>query len=471
VRRVFGRPRRTACWKENFVQTRKRIRLTFLVGALVLSSLVGAAPSSAVTATKPVIDSGAKGKIAGSGATFPWSQYDEWFADFTAANPSIFKSSNVDAGLVLDYTGGGSSAGVTNFKGTDRQKATQMFSGTDSVLSSTDRTNINTAVGAGNWSVVPMTAGPIAMVYNLPGLKQKVNASSSKKVKATLKLNGEIVCGIYSGQIQQWDDEKIAALNPLITNLPNVDIGVVARSDGSGTTFIWASYLMKSAATAQKACGYHSGFTSNTSTDFSASVGTLTPAKTAPGDYFGAMRASLGAASISGQSGNAGIASYVDATSNTIGYVELAFAKANDLSIASLETKSKSGGKFRYLQPSLATAAAALAAAAATEDPVNPSTSFVQPVFATGTNSYPIVGYSWLIIYLDWHSGGSIASKGQVQGLTHFLNWAMTTGQLSSHLYSEGGVQCYLPLPSAVRALVITELKKVKYDDTLLVWN
>jgi hypothetical protein len=76
-----------------------------------------------------------------------------------------------------------------------------------------------------------------------------------------------------------------------------------------------------------------------------------------------------------------------------------------------------------------------------------------------------------LIIYLDWTSGGSLASKGQVQGLTRFLNWAMTTGQLSSHLYSEGGAQCYLPLPSTVRALVITELKKVKYDDTLLVWN
>jgi phosphate transport system substrate-binding protein len=453
------------------VQTRKRIRLTFLVGALVLSSIVGAAPASATVATTPVIDSGAKGQIVGSGATFPWSQYEKWFADFTAANPTNFRTSNAGAGLVLSYTGGGSGAGLTNFKGSEKYKPTQMFSGTDSVLTSTNRSDIDTAVGAGNWSVVPMTAGPIAMAYNLPGLKQKVSASSSKKVKATLKLNGEIVCGIYSGQIQKWNDSKIATLNPLVTNLPNVDIDVVARSDESGTTFIWSSYLMKSAATEQKACGYHSGFTSNVSANFNASVGTLTPSKKIPGDYFGAMRTALGASQITGQSGNDGIAAYVDAHSNTIGYVELGFAKDSGLSTAAMETKSQSGGKFKYLQPSLSTAAAAIAAAAATEDPVNPSTSFVQPVFATGTNSYPIVGYSWLIIYLDWHAGSGLATKGQVQGLTRFLNWAMTTGQTSSHLYSVKGTQCYLPLSSTVRALVITELKKVKYDGTLLVWN
>ena len=117
--------------------------------------------------------------------------------------------------------------------------------------------------------------------------------------------------------------------------------------------------------------------------------------------------------------------------------------------------------------PSATTAAAALAAAVSVEDPINPSTSFVQPVFAAGTGSYGIVGYSWLMVYKTWVSGGTDATKGQVQGLVAFLNWALTTGQ--SKLYTSDGVQGYAPIPSAARTTAVSYLHTITYDGTA-VW-
>ena len=441
---------------------------SLLAGLVLATTLAGTAG-----ATAPTIDDGAKGKITGSGATFPWNQYTKWFEYYrNYVNPSKFGTSSASK-LVLDYTGGGSGAGVTNFKGSDRKKETQMFSGNDGVLSSSDRTAIDTALGVANdYIVIPMTAGPISVAYRFDGLKQKVSASSKKTTSATLRLNGEVLCGIYTGSIKKWNDAKIKALNPLITNLTETDIIVNGRSDSSGTTFIFASYLGKSATAAQKNCGYESNFVSNTSTTFSGTAGTFTPVKTQPGTYFGAMRTANGAAAIVGGDGNAGVAANIAGSNFSIGYVELSYAVANDLKSAAIETKSKftSGAnknKFNYVLPSATTAAAALAAAVSVEDPINPSTSFVQPVFAAGTGSYGIVGYSWLMVYKTWVSGGTDATKGQVQGLVAFLNWALTTGQ--SKLYTSDGVQGYAPIPSAARTTAVSYLHTITYDGTA-VW-
>jgi phosphate transport system substrate-binding protein len=310
--------------------------------------------------------------------------------------------------------------------------------------------------------VIPASAGPIAVIYNLPGLKQKISSTSTSTTTATLRLNGETLCGIYAGQIKKWNDAKIKKLNPLITNLPSSNINVVGRSDGSGTTFIFNSYLGKAATASQKQCGMHSNFTSSTEANLNDDAGTFTPVTTAPGTYFSAIRTANGAAAITGKSGNGGIAPYVKATNNAISYVEASYASKYSLSTAAVAAQSKRSGAKVYLQPTTATVAAALKAAATVEDPTNPSTAFVQPVYATGVNSYPIVGYSWLMFYHEYSSAN--VTLGQVQGMIAFLNWALTDGQSSMYLYKG-----YSPIPVATRAAAIAELHKITHNG-VVVW-
>jgi ABC-type phosphate transport system substrate-binding protein len=184
------------------------------------------------------------------------------------------------------------------------------------------------------------------------------------------------------------------------------------------------------------------------------------------------MRTALGTAAIVGKSGNGGIAPYVKSTVGSISYVESSYADKYSIATAAIETKSKftSGtnrNKFNYLKPTAAGAVAAMTAGAAVagQDPINPTVSYVHPVFTTGTSSYPIVGYSWLMLYTNFQSSTSATvGKGQVQGLVAFLNWALTSGQTSTYL-----ARGYVSLPTSVRNTAIAELKKIKWDGTA-VW-
>jgi phosphate transport system substrate-binding protein len=467
------------------LNVKHKSRFKFAVtAALTLSVML----SGVANGTAPTIDaaSGAtKGSIQGSGATFPANQYKDWFSSFTDENPlcntsssssctgyEFFHASDTD-GLILSYSPVGSGTGETNFYGANRMKSTNMFSGTDGVLTSATRTLIGAVTNIGtDYTVIPATAGPLAMVYNLPGLKQKISSTSTRTTAATLRLNGAAICGIYAGTIKKWNNAAIKALNPLITNLPSTDIKVVGRSDSSGTTFVFTSYLMKSASAAQKQCGMHSQFVTGSPavydgnfTDSPASATDLVPTKVQPATYFSAIRTANGAASIVGKSGNGGIAPYVAATANSFSYVEASYATKYKLSTAAIETKSKftSGvnrNKFNYLKPTAAGAIAAMSAAQVTEDPINPSATYQQPVFSTGTSSYPIVGYSWWLVYTNWSSSyDASVGKGQVQGMIAFMNWALTTGQSSTYLYPG-----YVALPTAVRTAAVAELKKIEWD-------
>ncbi|MEY4045554.1 MAG: hypothetical protein RIR19_23 [Chloroflexota bacterium] len=420
---------------------RNRLR-TSVVAALALTIAV----SGIAYATAPSIDAGAKGKIEGSGATFPWNQYKDWFSSFTDETSDKFSVSDANAKLVLNYTGGGSGAGIANFYGANADSDTQMFSGTDAVLSSSERSAIAASRVGSNYTVIPVISGPLAVVYRVDGLKKG-------GVKASLRLNGEVLCGIYSGQIKLWNDAKIKKLNPGVTGLPAQKIQVVGRSDSSGTTYVFTSYLGKAAVTTQKNCGMQSNFAAGEA-NFNDAAGTFAPTKTAPGTYFAGIRTANGADPIVGKAGNGGIAPFVKATNLTISYVEWSYAKKYALSTAAIRTNSAVSA---YLKPSAAGTVAALAKAAATEDPINPSAAFVQPVYASGTTSYPIVGYSWLMLYTDYLG----VQKGQVQGLVSFLNWALTTGQGSTFLYNG-----YVALPTAVRNTAIAELHKIKHNGT-----
>jgi len=439
----------------------KSIRVSITAALVLAIGISGVANGAA-----PTIDPDAKGKIEGSGATFPWNQYKDWFTSFTDENADTagtvaslaqFHTSNSTSGLVLGYSGGGSSTGISNFFGSNRRTATQMFSGTDAVLTSTQRASIAATDIGTKYSVIPAITGPLAIVYRIDGLKTTGGA------KATLRLDGNTICGIYLGTIKKWNDTAIKALNPSVANLPNATINVVGRSDGSGTTFVFTSYLGKAATTAQKNCGMHSNFTSSTEANLNDDAGTFTPVQTSPGTYFAAIRTANGAAAITGKSGNGGIAPYVKATNYSISYVEASYASKYNISTAAVAAQSKRSGAKVYLQPTTATVASALAAAATVEDPTNPSTAFVQPVYATGVNSYPIVGYSWLMFYHEYSSTSGV-TLGQVQGMIAFLNWALTDGQSSMYLYKG-----YSPTPQSTRAAAIAELHKITHNG-VVVW-
>ncbi len=439
----------------------KSIRVS-ITAALVLAIGI----SGVANAAAPSIDPDAAGKIEGSGATFPWNQYKDWFTSFTdehadtagtVASLDQFSTSNSTAALVLGYSGGGSGAGVTNFFGPNRRAATQMFSGNDGVLSSSERASISGTDIGSDYTVIPMISGPISVVYNVPGLKTTAGAA------AVVRLNGATICGIYLGTIKKWNDAAIKALNPSIANLPAATIQVVGRSDSSGTTYVFASYLGKSAAVAQKNCGYHSNFTSSTEANLNDAAGTFAPSKTQPGTYFAGIRTANGAAAITGKSGNGGIAPYVKATKYAISYVETSYANKYALSQAAIQTKTKlANGKRTFIKPTTASVNSALAKAVALEDPINPSTSFVQPVYAAGTNSYPIVGYSWLMVYTNYTN--ATVTRGQVQGMVAFLNWALTDGQQSMYLYKG-----YTALPPSVRTKAVAELHKIQFNGSA-VW-
>ena len=439
----------------------KSIRVSITAALVLAIGISGVANGAA-----PTIDPNAVGKIEGSGATFPWNQYKDWFTSFTDENADTagtvaslaqFHSSNSTSGLVLGYSGGGSGAGVSNFYGANRATPTQMFSGNDGVLSSSERTAIQATDIGTKYSVIPAITGPISMVYRIDGLKTTGGA------KATLRLDGNTICGIYLGTIKKWNDTAIKALNPSVANLPNATINVVGRSDSSGTTYIFTSYLAKAATTAQKNCGMHSNFTSSTEANLDDAVGTFTPTKVQPATYFAAIRTANGAASITGKSGNGGIAPYVKATNYSISYVESSYASKYSLSEAAVAAQSKRSGTKVYLKATTATVAAALSAAVTTEDPTNPSVSYVHPVYATGVNSYPIVGYSWLMVYQEYSSTSGV-TLGQVQGMIAFLNWALTDGQSSMYLYKG-----YSPIPKSARTAAIAELHKITHNG-VVVW-
>jgi phosphate transport system substrate-binding protein len=178
--------------------------------------------------------------------------------------------------------------------------------------------------------------------------------------------------------------------------------------------------------------------------------------------------------------GNAGVQSYVNSTDYSIGYVEMAFSFGTNIRQAAI----KNAVANSYLLPTQSGATAALTAqnalainpnssptVVAANNPVNPSGSFIQPVNQATATSYPIVGYSWVLLYKQFDGTISGApTKGQVEGLIYFLNWSLTKGAVAT----EGTTKCYSPLPASVKTLVIAELKKVKFDNgttNVTVWR
>ncbi len=244
---------------------------------------------------------------------------------------------------------------------------------------------------------IPTVLGGIVLSYNLPELNK------------TLRLDGKTVGDIFLGKITMWNDKRIKELNPGI-NLPDQPILVAHRSDGSGTSFIFTNYLSKVNSVWKKKVGF------GTSVNWPVGLG---------------------------GKGNQGVAGLIKQTEGSIGYIELAYAVQNKLSYALLKNKAGNFVKANFNTVSDAAVGAAKNM---------PSDLRAIITNAGGKNSYPISGFTWLLIYKNMHN------KQKAEELVRFLHWAMEKGE------SYAKKLFYAPLPKSVIKLCEKKIDSITYN-------
>ncbi|PUA19262.1 phosphate ABC transporter substrate-binding protein PstS [Glaciimonas sp. PCH181] len=304
-------------------------------------------------------------EITGAGASFPYPIYAKWAESYKAAT-----------GNSLNYQSIGSGGGIKQIKA-----KTVDFGASDMPLKAEE-------LAADSLMQFPAIMGGVVPVVNLDGI-----------APGQLKLTGAVLGDIYLGKVTKWNAAEIAALNPGV-KLPDSDITVVYRADGSGTSFVFTSYLSK------------------TSPSFKSGVGAGTAVKWPVGV---------------GGKGNEGVAANVQKIKGAIGYVEYAYAKKNKLQHTQL--KNRDGG---YVQPDDAT----FKAAAAGADWAKTPGFAVDFTDAAGKNSWPITSASFILL----HKSQADAAKGKE--VLKFFDWA----------YKNGGAAAteldYVAIPSSVVKLV-----------------
>ena len=242
---------------------------------------------------------------------------------------------------------------------------------------------------------LPTVLGAVVPIYNIPG------------VDAQLKFSGTLLADIILGKVTKWNDPAIAGPNPGV-KLPSTDITVAHRSDGSGTTYIFVDYLSK------------------VSPEFKSKVGVATSVNWPVGV---------------GGKGNEGVAGLVKQTPGSFGYVELIYAKQNNIDYGSVQNME---GEFVAASLDSVTAAAAVAAKQMPPD------FRVSITNAPGKGVYPISSFTWLLFYEN------PKDKPKARTMVDFMKWALSDGQKAA---SDLG---YAPLPSEVVALEMEALKKIK---------
>lgn len=315
--------------------------------------------------------------LVGTGATFPYPLYTLWIARYTKAKP----------GLKINYQSIGSGGGIRQI--TER---TVDFGASDAPMSDEQ---IQKAPGIIH---IPTCLGAVVLTYNIQG------------VPSGLKITPEAAAGIFLGKIKKWDDPLLKNENP-DAKLPSADIASVHRSDGSGTTKIFADYL------------------SAVSGDWKSGPGTGTSVNW-PGGL--------------GAKGNEGVSAMISSTPNSIGYVELAYASQNKFAIAEIKNKA---GKFIAPSVDSTTAAAAGVASSIPED------FRVSIVNAEGDTAYPIASFTYILAYKEQKD----AAKGKE--LLEFLKWSVHDGQaFTKELH-------YAPLPAELVAKIDQKLAQFTGPD------
>lgn len=316
------------------------------------------------------------GHLVGSGATFPKSFYDD----------SIAALADIAPDLTIEYGGGGSGKGRT-----DLQTQVVDFAGTDGVVKDADKPNYK----GGEFVYVPTVIAPITMSYNLPSVDK-------------LQLSPATISAIFQREIKNWNDPKIAADNPGVT-LPDTQIVVARRADGSGTTENFSKFL--NAAAGPDAGG---------DWKLGAASELEWPADTQAGD------------------GNSGVAQIVSSTEGAIGYVDLSDAKASNLTFALVKNKA---GKF--IEPTLDATTAAAENAKINDD----LTYFLG--WADGDKSYPIAAQTWIIAYVKQ------SDPAKAEALRGFLTYLLTDAQQAAPDID------YAPLPEELQQKALANIAKI----------
>jgi phosphate transport system substrate-binding protein len=314
--------------------------------------------------------------INAAGATFPAAIYQKWFEEYHKAHPDI----------QINYQSIGSGGGIRQLT-----EGTVDFGASDMPMTNDQMSKIT------KFKVLhfPTVLGGLVPTYNIPG------------VSVSLQFSGGTLADIYLGKIKKWNDPAIAKDNPGV-KLPNEDITVIHRSDGSGTTFVWTDYLSKISPEWKSKVG------ANTSVNWPVGLG--------------------------GQ-GNEGVAGLVKQTPDSIGYVELFYAAQNKMEYGSVKNMA---GAFVKADFNTVTEAAA---GAAKDMPADFRVSITN---APGKNAYPISSFTWLLI------PDKIADSAKKKSITEFLQWMMTTGQADAVGMS------YAPLPKPVIAKEQKQLALIK---------
>jgi phosphate transport system substrate-binding protein len=310
--------------------------------------------------------------INGAGATFPYPIYSKWFDEYA----------KVDSSVRFNYQSIGSGGGQKQILA-----QTVDFGASDGPMS-----DDNLSKASGKLLHIPTVAGAVVITYNLDG-------------NPALKLDGETIGNIFLGKIKNWNDPKIAASNPG-AKLPDKEIVVVHRSDGSGTTFIFTDYLSKISGEWKEKAG------NNTSVNWPTGIG---------------------------GKGNEGVTGQVKQTPGALGYVELIYATQNKMPYA--EVKNAAG---EFMKPTLESITAALATANIPDDFRFSMTN------APGKDAYPIAGATWLLVYQQQKD----AAKGKK--LVEFLKWSLTDGEKMAKDLQ------YAPLPESVQQRVLTRIGEIK---------
>jgi len=300
----------------------------------------------------------------------------------------FYEYASINPSVKFNYQSIGSGGGIQQIKA-----KTVDFAGSDAILSDADYQ----AVAPARLQMFPSVAGAVVPTYNVKELQGK----------DALILDGQTLANIFLGKITKWNDPALTALNPNLT-LPAKDIIVVHRSDGSGTTFIFTDFL------------------ATVSNEWKDKVGKNTSVNWPVG---------------LGGKGNEGVAGTVSQNDGSIGYVELAYAKQNKLPYAKMRN----------------TAGAVVAATAQTIQNAMtdfagkmPDTLALSIVNAPGESSWPIAGYTYIILYMDQQD----CARGKA--IINFMKWAL----------SDAGARFaaeldYVPLPAAVRTSVLAKLDQV----------
>jgi len=294
------------------------------------------------TATRSV-----EATISAAGSTFPAPLYLKWFESFEERHP----------GVRIRYAGIGSEAGLQRL-----MEGKVDFAGSDLPLSAEKLSQ-----SGKNYLDFATVVGAVVPIYNLKGIEQP------------LDFTPEVLAGIYSGKIRKWSDPAIRKANRT-ANLPDAEIAVVHRSDGSGTTFVWTDFLSKG------------------SPEWKASIGAGSTVPWPVGK---------------GAEGNEGVAALVGDTANSIGYVELVYALRHRLSFGAVRN---SAGK--YVQADLSSVTAAISAPPTATPDLRGSIAN-----APGKDAYPLASYTWWVLPAD------LGSEPKRSALRELLQWILTSGQ------------------------------------------